>query len=138
MKTAYINRGLSTDEGTFSVLACPEVNFTCWVAELPWKSNQSRMSCIPCDEYIVKPVKSPKFGLCFMVHDVENRHGILFHSGTWAGDTEKKFKTHSLGCILPGNKVATIDNQKAVVLSKNTTHRFMETMGMEPFKLIIL
>jgi len=138
MKTAFINRSLSSDQGTFSPLACPEVNFSCWVAELPWKNNQSRMSCIPSGEYIVKPVKSPKFGLCFMVYDVDNRNGILFHSGTWAGDSEKGYKTHSLGCILPGHKVATVDNQKAVVLSKNTTTKFMDAMGMEPFKLIII
>jgi hypothetical protein len=138
MKTAYIHRGVSTDQGTFSAFSCPDADFSCMVAELPWKDNQSCMSCIPKGEYEVKPVQSPKYGMVFMVFNVTNRRGILWHSGNYAGDTEKGWKTHSLGCILPGQKVASINGQKGVTLSRYTVSKFHLAMGTEPFKLIIL
>lgn len=138
MKQAIILRSASTDHGTFSTFVCAQANFTCFVAELPWKNNEPRMSCIPTGEYTVKPVQSPKYGLVFMVYNVENRSAILFHSGNFAGDTTKNLKTHSLGCILPGSRVAKVNGQNAVLLSKNAVYNFQQAMGNEPFKLTIL
>jgi len=138
MKTAYIYRGKSTEQGTFSLFACPDVNFSCMIGELPWNDNQRYISCIPIGEYMVKPVQSPKYGIVYMVHQVPNRSAILHHSGNFAGDTSEGWKTHSLGCILHGHKVATINGQMGVTLSKYTMTQFHNAMGMETFKLIIL
>lgn len=137
MKTAVIQRGKSTDQGTPGVFCCAEVGFSCKLMELPWRDNRVGYSYIPAGEYMVKPYVSPKFGKVYYITGVPGRSAVLFHSGTWAGDALKNYRTHSRGCVLTCTKHGVVANQKAGLLSKDALRRLKEAIGDEPFKLII-
>jgi hypothetical protein len=84
--------------------------YQCRTLELPYLENHKNISCIPPGEYKCERITSQKFGLCFLVNDVKDRSGILFHSGNFASEkillsralemNLKKIDT--LGCVLPG------------------------------------
>lgn len=66
----------------------------CSTIELPWKNNQSRISCIPEGEYSLVKRYSPHFKWHLQVKDVPGRQLILIHPANNA-ITELK------GCIAP-------------------------------------
>lgn len=66
----------------------------CFTIELPWKNNQSRISCIPEGRYELKKRYSPRFGWHILVVNVPARSFILIHA---ANDAGKELK----GCIAP-------------------------------------
>lgn len=78
----------------------PEYHFK--TLELPWKDNQSNISCIPKGEYPVKHRTSEKYKEHFIVENTEPRKYILIHSGN--------FNHHTKGCILLGTKYRDINN----------------------------
>lgn len=123
------------DQGTRGVLFSGL--FNCNTLELPWRENEKNISCIPAGEYQVKIRISPKYGQVYHVQEVPNRTFILVHSGNWAGDTSKGFKTHVNGCILLGAKRGLLVNQWAVLNSRITVKRFMARMALQPFTLKI-
>lgn len=125
----------SSDEGTFGVLLTE--NFSCFVAEPPWRDNKPDISCIPAGEYEVELRRSPKFGLTYWIKDVPKRSYILQHTGNYAGDKTKGFKTHTYGCQLLGKYRGILGNQKAVLLSRPTIREFIKAMKGEPYKLLI-
>ncbi len=137
MITVYSNRYESSDHGTFSVWSSPELGFSNYCLELPWRNNRTSLSCIPAGTYNVKIRQSPKFGQIFHVTDVHGRSYILIHAGNYAGDIKKGYRTNSAGCLLLGQKRGWIGKQKAVLNSKITIRRFMQALNNEPFKLII-
>ena len=124
-----------SDQGTMGILSTPE--FRCYTLELPWRDNQQSISCIPAGEYDVKIRISPKYGRIYHVQNVPNRSYILIHSGNWAGDTSKGYKTHVNGCILLGKQQGILLDQWAVLNSRVAVRAFMEEMEYEPFKLQI-
>jgi len=138
MNTVYLFRFQSTDQGTGGVIFCPETGFTCKSIELPWLDNKQSISCIPPGEYTTAVWESKKFGRTFVVQGVPGRSAILFHSGIWAGNTAKGFKTHSAGCILLGQKHGIYDGQFAILNSRITVSQFKDNMQYKPFKLIII
>ncbi|MDR2927503.1 MAG: DUF5675 family protein [Cytophagaceae bacterium] len=137
MKTAYLIRTETGEHGTFGVLSCPDIAFSCFSGELPDKGNRFQISCIPKGEYICKSYKSPKFGTVYHVQNVNNRTYILIHSGNYVGDTSKGWKTNSLGCILLGKSIGWLGKQKVVLSSRFALQEFHNKMKMESFKLII-
>lgn len=92
-----LNRTYSP-EGTNGTL---EVNgkFICHTIELPFKSNQKRVSCIPEGEYFIKKRYSIKYKWHLEVMDVPNRTLILFHP---ANNALKELN----GCIAPVSKLS--------------------------------
>lgn len=122
-------------EGTFGKLLAPDYTFS--TAELPWKNNQTSISCIPFGEYECSIVDSPKYGLVYQVHNVPNRTHILFHWGNWAGDKSSGYKSNSDGCIILGMTRAIISGQNAVSSSRVAVERFHKIMGNKPFTLIV-
>jgi len=66
----------------------------CHSLELPWRSNDVSVSCIPVGDYEVIKAHSPRFGDTFYFKNVPGRTGILIHPGNSLIDTR--------GCILPG------------------------------------
>lgn len=66
----------------------------CKTIELPWRSNQPRISCIPEGQYRIRRRHSPRFRDHFEVMNVKDRKYILFHAGNDAG---KELR----GCIAP-------------------------------------
>jgi hypothetical protein len=136
MRNVYLFRTLTSDQGTEGILATD--GFFCKTLELPWRNNNRGISCIPAGEYIVKIRQSPRYGQIYWVTNVQGRTWILIHSGNYAGDKTKGFKTHVAGCILLGKKHGFLGNQRAVLNSRVTVRKFMRFMKNETFKLTIV
>ena len=109
----------------------------CNTLELPWRDNEPNISCIPAGEYKVRMRISGKYGEVYHIKDVPNRSYILIHSGNWAGDIKKGFKTHVKGCILLGKSRGLLQGQWAVLNSRITVRKFMLLMQKQPFTLKI-
>ena len=135
-RIATLCRLKRSDQGTRGMLFVD--GFHCHTLELPWRKNKRGLSCIPAGEYIVKIRISPKYGKIYWVTEVTNRSFILIHSGNWAGDVKKGYKTHVNGCILLGQRRGLLLGQWAVLNSRITINRFMNEMENEPFTLKIL
>lgn len=137
METAILIRTESGDHGTFGRFLFPAIGYESYTAEPPWKNNQRSVSCVPAGEYIVQERMSPKYGSVYHVTDVEGRSWILHHSGNYAGDTTKGLKSHTMGCILHGQKLGFLGGQKAVLNSRFTMADLHFKSKMQTFKLII-
>ena len=84
-------------DGTNGKLECAG-RLICHTIELPWKQNETRVSCIPEGEYFIAKRYSRKFHWHLEVLDVKNRSFILFHP---ANNALQEFK----GCIAPVTKL---------------------------------
>ena len=133
--TAFLLRETTSDQGTEGKLLFD--TFSCFTLELPWRDNQSNISCIPSGEYDATIRKSPKFGVTYWVLEVPDRSYILIHSANVAGDVSRGFKSHLNGCIALGRKRGTIYGQRAVLISRLAVKDFMAKMRGEDFKFII-
>lgn len=103
----------------------------CWTLELPYRDNQKNISCIPKGKYKCIRVKSPKFGECWHVQDVPNRSEILIHTGNTHHDIQ--------GCILLGSGVGYLNDDRAVLGSKNAVNEFMvKTKGVNEIDLEVV
>lgn len=142
MVTGTLRRILSDDQGTLGVLTVGD--FTCFMMELPWRDNMRKMSCIPAGLYELQIVQSPRFGKSYWFRQVPGRSEVLIHSGAWAGDTTKGWKTHSQGCLLPGKYHGVWEHepggkkQRAVMVSKPTVLAMHDYLESKPWKLEIL
>ena len=132
MRNVYQIRRPSTEQGTVSHVITDQ-GFTCLFLELPWQDNRRSRSCIPGGIYDVKLRISPKYGRVFHVVDVEGRSWILTHSGNWAGDVSKGYRTHSKGCLLFGSRRGVLWGQLAVFNSRSTKATFERHMGISSF-----
>jgi hypothetical protein len=131
----HLFRYIRSDQGTRGRLFAG--SFVCHTLELPWRDNQRNISCIPAGEYEVSIRLSPKYGEIYHIKNVPNRSYISIHSGNWAGDKQKGFKSHVSGCILFGTKRGTLLNQIAVLNSRIAIRKFMRYMKKEKFILKI-
>lgn len=103
----------------------------CWTLELPDKDNQRNISCIPKGKYKVQRIISPRYGDCFHIMDVPNRSEILIH----AGNTHRDI----LGCVLLGSGVGYLNDNRAVLGSRNAVNEFMiKTKGVNELDLEIV
>lgn len=137
MLKVFLSRFEKSDHGSLGVWSAPALGFSCFSMELPWRNNKSGLSCIPTGEYTVIVRWSRKYGYHFHITGVDGRTWILLHSGNFAGDVTKGFKTHSHGCILLGLKTGFLNGQRAVLNSRVAIRRFYKLMNGKPFKLII-
>jgi hypothetical protein len=69
------------------------------VTILPWKNNETKVSCIPEGKYFIKKRYSNKFKWHLEVLDVKNRSLILFHPANNA-------LLELNGCIAPVTKLS--------------------------------
>ncbi len=120
-----------TDQGTIGVLAIPEVQYQSYSIELPWRENQTGISCVPVDTYLLFPRWSNHWNsFVYQFKDVPDRSAVQIHWGNVAGDKSLGFKSHSLGCVLLGSCVCEIWGQLAVGNSKRTFRKFLKaTLG---------
>lgn len=125
-----------SDQGTEGILLAGD--FNCKTLELPWRDNERQISCIPPGEYDVEIRISNKYGRIYWVRRVPDRTYILVHSGNYAGDKSKNFKTHVMGCILLGKQHGYLGGQRAVLNSRLTVKSFMREMNYQEFKLNVL
>ena len=80
-------------DGTNGILECGG-KIICLTIELPWKNNETKVSCIPEGKYQLTKRYSLRFGWHLLVNNVVNRSYILIHA---FNDTVKESK----GCIAP-------------------------------------
>jgi hypothetical protein len=85
-------------DGTNGKLEC-KGKFICNTIELPWKNNETKVSCIPDGKYFIKKRYSRKFQWHLEVIDVKNRSLVLFHP---ANNALKELN----GCIAPVTKIS--------------------------------
>ncbi|MFV8344645.1 DUF5675 family protein [Flavobacterium sp. ZB4P13] len=85
-------------DGTNGILEC-EGKFICKTIELPWKNNETKVSCISEGKYFIKKRYSKKFQWHLEVLDVKNRSLILFHH---ANNALQELN----GCIAPVTKLS--------------------------------
>ena len=84
--------------GTNGKLECKGKSI-CNTIELPWRENETRVSCIPEGKYFIKKRYSQKFQWHLEVLDVKNRSLILFHP---ANNALQELN----GCIAPVTKLS--------------------------------
>lgn len=124
METLILERDDTGDTGTFGMLlrAGKFIAHTC---ELPWLSNQNRISCIPKGTYNVTKFQSPSKGSVFLLHGVPGRDMIEIHAGNTMRDV--------LGCIAVGDmrgslKMADDRIMPAVLHSKLTLQTLLNNL----------
>ena len=100
--TLTLTREQSDAEGTFGRLEGDGLWLEC--VEPPWRDNAKNRSCIPPGQYLLRPHVSPRFGRCLHVVDVPDRTHVLIHAGNVGGDVSRGYRTHTLGCLLPGTR----------------------------------
>ena len=131
-----LQREDSEEDGTYGTLRLPD-GTVLNTLELPWKNNQSRVSCIPPGSYKCKKRGSATFGSAYEVMSVPARTAILIHAGNAAGSAEKGMKAHSQGCILLGMDRGRQGSQKVITASKAAMKLFHEKMADAPFTLVV-
>lgn len=131
MKKVILERIYQDSEtlGVFYVETDPSVHYAS--LELPWKDNETDVSCIPEGEYTVTRTYSKSFKKkTWEVQNVTDRTGIRIHSANYVSQLK--------GCIALGrqfkdlNKDGKIDVQNSV----NAINEAYKAIGDE-FKLII-
>ncbi|MCK5788549.1 MAG: hypothetical protein KAH32_06100 [Chlamydiia bacterium] len=108
-----------------------QVIFKCDTLELPWKDNETGVSCIPTGAYNIKRYSSEKFTNVYSIPGVSDRSYILIHSGNYYTDIE--------GCILVGDGYEDInsDGTLDVINSRNTLTKLKEALQYEEVPIII-
>ena len=85
-------------DGTNGKIEC-EGKLICKTIELPWKMNETKVSCIPEGKYFIKKRYSNKFQWHLEIINVKNRSLILFHP---ANNALQELN----GCIAPVTKLS--------------------------------
>jgi hypothetical protein len=118
-------------DGTNGKLEC-EGKFICNTIELPWKKNETKVSCILEGKYFIKKRYSNKFKWHLEIIDVKNRNLILFHP---ANNALQELK----GCIAPVTKLSGpglgLMSRKALAKLKALVYKALESK--ESVELII-
>jgi hypothetical protein len=85
-------------DGTNGKLEC-EGTLICYTIELPWRKNETKVSCVPEGNYFIRKRYSAKYKWHLELVDVPKRKFILFHS---ANNAKKELN----GCIAPVTKLS--------------------------------
>lgn len=143
MLSSILIRFDSGEQGTFGRLFLHGLSL--FTVEQPWKDNRPSFSSIPAGEYICVWRRSPKYGWCYHVQDVEGRTHILIHPGNFGGDRELGYRSDTLGCILLTKKMGALSItqkgkrivQRAGLVSRPAVRAFHRLMNKQDFKLTI-
>lgn len=135
--TTYLTRLRHTDQGTEGILTVPELGFACFTLELPWRENRPNLSCIPAGTYPLS-WRVTRRRSTFRIRNVPHRTYILIHSGNYAGDIHKGFKTHVEGCVLLGRRMGWLAGQRAVLVSRATVREFNTLMAGRDARITII
>lgn len=109
-------------DGTNGKLEC-DGKFICNTIELPWKNNETKVSCIPEGKYFIKKRFSKKFQWHLEIINVKNRTLILFHP---ANNALQELE----GCIAPVTKLSGpglgFMSRKAFLKLKNLVYKALD------------
>ena len=109
--------------GTNGKLEC-EGKLICYTIELPWKNNETRVSCIPEGNYFIKKRYSQRFRWHLELVDVPNRKFILIHP---ANNALRELN----GCIAPVTKLSGpglgLMSRKAFTTLKRLVYKVLDT-----------
>ena len=112
-------------DGTNGKLEC-EGKLICNTIELPWKMNETKVSCIPEGKYFIKKRYSKKFQWHLEIINVKNRSLILFHP---ANNALQELN----GCIAPVTKLSGpglgLMSRKAFSKLKNIVNPILDKNG---------
>ena len=140
MPKLTLTRLESSAHGTFGLLQFEHDGWleSFYTGELPWLDNASGKSCIPVGTYKVTKTNWIKYNKpVYILKDVPGRQGILIHSANFMGDREKGLKSQLYGCIALGEKLGTMEGQKALLVSSPAVRRFQDIMEWADFELEI-
>lgn len=132
-------RHVSDDEGTVGTVI-HDGRVALLMEELPWRDNRSNLSHIPAGRYRVDYLArsaSGKYRDVYHVQGVPGRGGILIHSGNYAGDSLKRLRTDSWGCLLPGLRLGRMAGQRVVLASRGGLDALHAITGRQRFNLDI-
>ena len=133
---ALLLRKEYTDQGTFGVFIAGSLRL--FSGELPDRNNAPNVSCVPVGIYRAAWTVSPRFKRrMYLVESVPQRGGIRAHSANFMGDESLGYRKQLNGCIALGERLGTMDGQKALLLSAPAIRRFESYMGGRPFILEI-
>jgi len=100
-----------------------EGKFICNTIELPWKNNETKVSCIPEGKYFIRKRYSKKFQWHLEIFNVKNRSLILFHP---ANNALQELN----GCIAPVTKLSGpglgLMSRKAFTKLKNLAYEALD------------
>lgn len=123
------------DDGTLGVIYC--AGYAAYTLELPWRENRRGVSCIPVGAYTLSPYSSPSFPNHYEIEGVTGRDSILIHSGNWAGDTSRGFKSDSNGCVLVGYGWLRGARQAQLTDSRRALDGLRDVLGKGTAQIVI-
>jgi hypothetical protein len=129
MQVISLNRYYQDKNVTLGVMSiCDEMPI--YTLELPWRNNDTNVSCIPAGNYSCASYSSPKYPSAYEILNVKDRTKVLIHIGNYLGDTK--------GCVLPGLGVNLSNvGSPMVTHSASAFQKLKEIVGDKGFKLII-
>ncbi len=104
--------------GTFGILKIDKMIF-CVTLEPSDQLNAPFISSIPAQQYMCRRYDSSRYGKTWVVENVPNRVGILFHPGNMVEDTR--------GCILLAQHFGKLRGNRAILNSGQTFASFMHS-----------
>lgn len=136
MSDLTLERVETSDHGTFGrVVVDGRVLFT---GELPDRGNAPNISCVPAGTYGCEWTWSPAFKrFMYLLGPTPGRSGIRIHPANLCGDRACGLKAHLNGCIALGERLGTMDGQKALIVSAPAVRRLESAMERKSFILEI-
>ena len=140
-----LTRQSSTPQGTLgSFVIQNDVKTTFVSGELPYNNDLPNISCINAGKYLCQYLFSPHFNKkVYHVID-DDRVAVEIHSGNFFANislinplTGKNYLSDVLGCILLGTESGTLNNQLAVLNSREAITQFEAIMNGQDFNLTI-
>ena len=141
MKTITLTRLSDDGKQTLGMLTLIKDNgqpYVCKTLELPWKNNESQISCIPAGSYTCRFTQSARMTsekghpvYTYEVLNVPNRAGIRIHAANYFSQL--------LGCIALGDANSDIngDGESDVINSVATLAAFEQLQKQNDFILTV-
>ena len=114
-----LKRVAYTDQGTFGVLIEDGTPFAVTL-ELPWRDNETNISCIPVGKYMCETYTRNNGDLAWEVTNVPGRYAILFHIANTVDDLK--------GCIGVAEEYGILHGVPAVLSSGRGYKEFLHKM----------
>lgn len=144
MQTLTLKREPSTDAGTLGTINFNGTIFN--TGELPWKNNESNLSCIPTGSYTCTYGFSDHLQRnIYNIQGTGNRVGCEIHNGNYCGNVNKinpitgtNYLSNVLGCIILGFSKGMLSGQMAVLNSVEALTKFESMLNNDTFQLTIV